>query len=379
MDKKKILVIDDEFPVRYLIEHQLRRKGFDVQAAKDGSIGLTTAREFQPDIIVLDVMMPDLDGFEVCQEIRNDPVLAETPVIFLTALMTKKHKLQAFEVGADDYLVKPFEADELMAHIAAILRRMQPKSAPLPAANGTAPPQPEEEEPPVPIPGRVITLYSLKGGVGTTTIAVQLSEALAMQEDRPVVLIDLDLPLGGVAPVLSLYSEKHVVGLLNHLPTEVAMEHIQEFTQRHRTNLFVIPAPDTIITTEEMPNGDNLEPLLERLVEDGYFVVLDLGSTLNDLTLTAMQLADFNYIITSGEDVANKLTNAFLAAADRLGLDEARLLPVVNELHGAMEESEELACQPLAHIPHTNERSRDRLWVKEQGLQKLMSVALSPV
>jgi two-component system alkaline phosphatase synthesis response regulator PhoP len=96
---KKILIIDDEFPVRYLIEHTLRRKGFDVQAVKNGSAGLTTAREYRPDLIVVDIMMPDKDGFQVCREIRDGPLLGQTPVIFLTALMTKKHKLQAFEAG----------------------------------------------------------------------------------------------------------------------------------------------------------------------------------------------------------------------------------------------------------------------------------------
>lgn len=367
---KKILVIDDEFPVRYLIEHTLRRKGYDVQAVKDGSAGLMTAREYQPDLIVVDIMMPDIDGFQVCREIRDDPLLKKTPVIFLTALMTKKHKLQAFEVGADDYLVKPFQADELMAHISAVLRRMEVRTA-------------EPDLPPTPVenqafsPGRLLTLFSPKGGVGTTTVAIQLSEALAMQEDRPVVLIDLDLPLGGIAPALSLYTKHHVIDMLNHAPEKPDMDYIYSFTQRHRTNLFVIPTPDTLTIAESMPRGTQLEPILEMLVTEGYFVVLDLGSTLNELALAGLQQADFNYVITSGESVANKLSNAFLGSAEKLGLDVTRLLPVVNELFGPVEEEEALIRLPVAHIPHASERSRTRLWVKEQGLRKLMSVALS--
>ena len=369
---KKILVFDDVFPVRYLIEHTLRRKGYDVQAVKDGSAGLMTAREYRPDLIVVDIMMPDIDGFQVCREIREDPLLRKTPVIFLTALMTKKHKLQAFEVGADDYLVKPFQADELMAHISAVLRRMEVREV-------------EDEYPPSMVEnqakpsGRLLTFFSPKGGVGTTTIAIQLSEALAMQENKPVVLIDLDLPLGGIAPALSIYTRNHAIDMLNNLPEKLEIGYIQRFMQRHRTNLFVIPTPDTIIVTEEMPDGDKLEPVLTELVAQGYFVVLDLGSTLNELALTGLQLADINYVITSGEAVANKLTNAFFASAEKLGLDATRLLPVVNKLFGAIDEGEELIRLPVAHIPHTSERSRTRLWVKEQGLRKLMSVALSQI
>jgi CheY-like chemotaxis protein/MinD-like ATPase involved in chromosome partitioning or flagellar assembly len=368
---KKILIIDDEFPIRYLIEHTLRRKGFQVQTVKDGSAGLLTAREYRPDLIVVDIMMPDIDGFQVCREIREDPLLGETPVIFLTALMTKKDKLQAFEVGADDYLVKPFQADELMAHISAVLRRMEAKT--------TESEQPSTREKGQPrSPGRLLSLFSPKGGVGTTTVAIQLSEALAIQEDRPVVLIDLDLPLGGIAPLLNLYTKHHVIDLLNNLPEKMDMAYIHRFMQRHRTNLFVIPTPDTIIATEEMPNGAKLESVLAELVAEGYFVVLDLGSTLNELTLTGLRRADFNYVITSDETVANKLCNTFIASADKLGLDTTRVLAVVNELFGPAGEGEELIRLPIAHIPHASERSRTRLWVKEQGLRKLMSVALSP-
>jgi DNA-binding response OmpR family regulator len=364
MNEKKILIIDDEFPVRYLVEHQLRRKGFDVQAAKNGPTGLQAAREYKPDLIVLDIMMPEMDGFQVCQEIRNDPELYQTPVIFLTACMTKKHKLQAFDVGGDDYLLKPFQAEELLAHITAVLRRIETR--------GLAE---EAQKKKRPSRGRIITLYSPKGGVGTTTISVQLSEALAMQEDRTVMLIDLDLPLGGIAPMLSLYAKHHIVELLNSGQDTVDMELIHQFTQRHRRNLFVIPTPDQLLPSKHMPSATSLQPVLDKLVDEGYYVILDVGSTLTDLTLTAMRQAHLNYIISSGQPVANKLNNTFLSSAERLGLEANRLMPVVNELHGTADDAG-LLRMPIARIPHTNERSRTKLWVTEQGLRKLVSVAL---
>ena len=139
MDPKKVLVIDDEFPVRYLVEHQLKRNGYEAISAKDGPTGIKAAQTHKPDLIVLDIMMPKMNGFEVCEEIRNDPAIAATPVIFLTACMTRKHKLRAFEIGADDYLVKPFQPDELLAHITAVLRRAgEPNQASDIAPNGGA-------------------------------------------------------------------------------------------------------------------------------------------------------------------------------------------------------------------------------------------------
>jgi len=100
-----------------------------------------------------------------------------------------------------------------------------------------------------------------------------------------------------------------------------------------------------------------------------------LGSTLSDLTLEALRLSDFTYVVTSGKPVANKLHNAFMASATKMGLELTRLLPVINELHGAVGNFE-LSRVPIARIPHATEQSRTKLWLKDQGLQKLVSIMM---
>ncbi|MCP4424580.1 MAG: response regulator/pilus assembly protein [Chloroflexi bacterium] len=362
MNQKKVLIIDDEFPVRYLVEHQLRRNGFEAISAKDGPSGIQAAHTHKPDLIVLDIMMPNMNGFEVCQEIRNAPSIASIPVIFLTACMTRKHKLRAFEIGADDYLVKPFQPDELLAHITAVLRRA---SEPLSDDSGDKSDS----------PGKIVSLFSPKGGVGTTTIAVQLSEAMVIREGRPVVLIDLDLPLGGIAPMLNLYSQRHIVDLLNYRPDEIALPLVKQYTQRHRNNLLVIPTPTNLINPGKMPSPASLEPALDTLKDAGYQIILDLGSTLSKITVEALRLSDLVYVITSGQPVANKLHNAFMDSASKLGLQPRQLLPVINELHGAVDKIE-LSRVPVARIPHANERTRTRMWLRDQGMGKLVSVML---
>jgi DNA-binding response OmpR family regulator len=221
--------------MRYLVEHQLQRNGFEVILAKDGPGGLQAAQEHKPDLVVLDLMMPGMDGFEVCRKIRQDPLLARVPIIFLTSSVTKEDKLRAFELGADDYLTKPFHADEFLAHVTAVLRRTGDLS------------QDKKEE----LSGRIAALYSPKGGVGTTTLAVQLSETMVLHEGRPIVLIDLDLPLGGIAPMLSLYTDRNVVGLLKYPPEHFNLSFIQGFAQRHRSSLLVIPAPGEFIQPQQ--------------------------------------------------------------------------------------------------------------------------------
>ncbi|MCB8965947.1 MAG: response regulator [Ardenticatenaceae bacterium] len=362
MGERKILVIDDEFPVRYLVEHQLKRRGFDVMSAKDGPSGLEVAFAYKPDLIVLDIMMPKMDGFEVCEEIRENPDTARTPVIFLTACVTKEHKLQAFKAGADDYLMKPFQADELEAHIAAVLRRNHAapeKGAPAPSKRA-----------------RITSLFSPKGGVGTTTLAIQLAEAVALHEDQSVMLMDLDLPLGGIAPALSLYTNRHIIDLLNEPEEEIDIDRVKRFSQRHRASLWVTPAPGVLVESSRMPNPARLERALDVIAESGHQVILDLGSNLNKLTLAALRKSDVVYMVTSGQPVANKLHNAFLGSAKQLGLEPQRLLPVINELHGNVSNGVDLNRVPVARIPHANEQSRTRLWLRDQGIQKLVSVMI---
>jgi two-component system, OmpR family, response regulator len=121
MAGERLLLVDDEDNLRSMLEAALRYEGFDVHAASSGRDALAVIDEQPPDMIVLDVMMPDLDGFEVCRRLRNDGV--RTPVLFLTARDGIEDKVRGLTLGGDDYLVKPFSLDELVARISAVLRR----------------------------------------------------------------------------------------------------------------------------------------------------------------------------------------------------------------------------------------------------------------
>lgn len=121
MSKQKVLVIDDEDKILQLVRSYLERDGFQVETANDGQKGLEAARSFQPDVIVLDIMLPGMDGLEVLSRIRRDsPVY----VIMLTAKTEETDKIVGLSVGADDYMTKPFSPRELTARVKAAMRRM---------------------------------------------------------------------------------------------------------------------------------------------------------------------------------------------------------------------------------------------------------------
>lgn len=121
----KILVVDDEPSVADMVARALRAD-HSVTTCTYAPATLELAKEIKPDLVILDVMMPEMDGFEVCRMLRSDPVLADVPVIFLTAKDQVEHKLEGFEVGADDYIPKPFDLREISMRIQAVLRRSQP-------------------------------------------------------------------------------------------------------------------------------------------------------------------------------------------------------------------------------------------------------------
>lgn len=120
----KILVVEDDQTLRHNLVEKLRSEGFNVIVAEDGEIGLQKIRSDLPDLIVLDIMLPKLDGLSICRMVRHDPATARIPIIAITARSNEVDKIVGLESGADDYIVKPFGLGEFLARVRAVLRRL---------------------------------------------------------------------------------------------------------------------------------------------------------------------------------------------------------------------------------------------------------------
>ena len=127
----KILVVDDDIAINELIKVNLELQGYTVVQAYNGVEGFAKAKQEEPALIILDVMMPDVDGYTMAQRVRQCPEISETPIIMLTALSELNNKVEGFNIGVDDYLTKPFEIDELIVRVRALLKRTNqiPKSS----------------------------------------------------------------------------------------------------------------------------------------------------------------------------------------------------------------------------------------------------------
>jgi phosphate regulon transcriptional regulator PhoB len=122
----QVLVVEDEPDIRQLLTYHLVREGFACETATTGGEALRAVRARRPDLVVLDLMLPEMDGLEVCRRLRADPATATVPVIMLTAKADEVDRVVGLEVGADDYVVKPFSPKELVARVRAVLRRARP-------------------------------------------------------------------------------------------------------------------------------------------------------------------------------------------------------------------------------------------------------------
>ena len=122
----KIFIIEDEPSIIQLVQHNLEKNGFIVSSSLNGNDGLKELKKFQPDLLLLDWMLPDLSGIEICKSIRKDNSFKSLPVIMLTAKGEEEDKIKGLDSGVDDYLTKPFSFNELMARVKAVLRRSNP-------------------------------------------------------------------------------------------------------------------------------------------------------------------------------------------------------------------------------------------------------------
>lgn len=139
MNKKKILIVDDDANIAELISLYLTKECFQCEIAEDGETALKLHDSFQPDLMLLDIMLPGIDGYDVCREIRKNH---STPIIMLSAKGEVFDKVLGLELGADDYIIKPFDSKEMVARVRAVLRRYTP--APAPAAPQPEPPKDTE-------------------------------------------------------------------------------------------------------------------------------------------------------------------------------------------------------------------------------------------
>jgi len=311
----RVLVIDDEPVNHQLVARALEPLDCQISYAEDGAKGVTRARTLKPDIIITDVIMPDISGYEVTRLLRREPQFSGTPILVLTAQAGLQDKLKAFEVGADDYLSKPFEPAELVARVQSLLRRAELFHSAV-AANGPA--QMAE----------VIAVHSLRGGIGCSTLAVNLGLSLAALWSDTI-LLDLTMTAGQVALMLNKNLRRTWSDISRFKSGELDMEILGSVISGHEAGLSFIAAP-TFPDEGDFLRGETLTWAISILKEHYQYIVLDLPHDFSEISLSALDTADMVLMIAAPDMASVRASAAALDAYGKLGYPTEKIKPVLN-------------------------------------------------
>lgn len=264
----KILIVDDELESVKLVGLMLQRHGYEIAAAQTGAQAMSKAISENPDLVILDVMMPDIDGYEVCRRLRANPATADLPIIMFTAKTQVDEKVAGFQAGADDYLTKPIHPDELTSRVEAVLLR----SARRPAGDQPA------------VTAKVFCFLGSKGGAGVSTLAVNVAIALAQgpAKDKKVLLADLRSGLATASMQLGLRRHGALAQLLDQPIGRIDARTVEAQLDEHSTGVLVLSGQiePPGVATPVFPS--HAEVIVRHLGALADYVLLDLGVGLDE-------------------------------------------------------------------------------------------------
>lgn len=252
MPGQKILVVDDDPNLLRLVELILRRAQYEVITASTGEVGVERARDEKPDLILMDVMLPGIDGFQATKAIRRLPECAQTPIVFLSASDSTESKVKGLRGGGNDYITKPVKTGELLARIEAHLR---PSSLNV---------------------GQIVTVFGCKPGVGATTFTVNLALALQHTTQKNVIIIDWQRPLGDVAFSMGMPEVRSLEFILSHAQN-LDEETLANLMPQYTPGVWVIPGSTSISVASQM-NRKALTTLTKVAQLKADYVVIDAGA-----------------------------------------------------------------------------------------------------
>ncbi len=306
----KILVVDDDVDSLKLIGLMLQRQGYEVAGASSGSQAIEKAIAEQPNLIILDVMMPDMDGYTVSRQLRSDARTREIPIIMFTAKTLIDDKVAGFEAGADDYLTKPTHPAELASRVKAVLARS------IAARRGTGGNQ-----------GITYAFLGTKGGVGTSTLAVNVGAMLADQENTA--LVDFRLGQGSIGLSMGLGHTSGLANVLSHPPAEITPQNIEPELITHSSGLRLLLSSARPRENQLNVSQDAALAILRALRTLSKNLLIDLGAGLN--RLSARVIREVNQLILTVEPnrVSLALAHNLLQEIQQIGLSESAISVVI--------------------------------------------------
>jgi len=305
---KKVLIIEDDPSTLRLTKYTLQQEGYEVLTAPNGLEGLRKASGEEPDLIILDIMLPGIDGFEICRRLRAEPQTAKLPILMVSAKAREVDKATGLKVGGDDYITKPADPSELISRVESLL------------AKKTA------------VKSEIIAFVGSKRGVGTTTLVVNVAIALS-QAGKRVIVVDL-CPYGGdIAQYLGLEPEHTITELLMKPIDAIDRGDLEAALAVHHTGLRVLALAQASGQSEDVSPSD-VDLLVERFREVTDYLLIDLPFQPSNATNGVLSKCDFAIIVTDPKADALPSVKSTASVLGLLGISQERMGAVVIDREG---------------------------------------------
>ena len=335
MAGERILFVDDEEQIRKLLSTWLTRHGYEVTLANDGWEALKVIRAKAPDLVITDVNMPNMNGFELTRRLRADHRTARIPVVMLSARKQADDVLTGYAEGADEYIPKPVEMAVLSAKIEVLVKRFRALHGEATTKRG----------------GNVILFVHGKGGVGCTTLAVNSAVALAATTIYRVALLDLNLEFGNAPMLMNLQPDRTLAHLAGEAKEQVDDATFERYLVQDRTGVTVLAGCDAP-EHAELVTVPAVQQALDRLRAQSDYVVVDAPASFSQQVLAALDVADAVVIVTAAHLPSLKATKESLEVLEKLSFPRERSILVVNSAAGEAQRVHS-RTRPCATMPPT--------------------------
>ena len=289
---EKILIIDDDVDTLKLVGMMLQKQGYKIIASANGEQGLALAEAESPDLILLDIMLPEMDGYEVAKRLRANARTANTPILMFSAKSQLDDKVNGFEAGADDYLTKPTHPTELRAHVKALLTRSSKVKV-------------STSEIKVEKHCLTIGILAPRGGLGVTTVAVNLGDALRTTTKSEVIVAELRPGMGTLGPDLGETNPIALTELLSSAPAELTRQKIHDRLYSLPSGLRLlfgsVQAKDGLLANA----SDMMDVLVDQLSYLAPYLIMDLGAGLRPMIQKILPIC--NILLVVVEPVTNSV------------------------------------------------------------------------
>jgi CheY-like chemotaxis protein len=309
---EKVLIVDDDVQTLRLVGLMLERQGYRILAANTGAQALHMARTEHPDVIVLDVMMPDIDGYEVSRQLRKDAETTNIPILMFTARTQTEDKVSGYEAGADDYLTKPIHPAELTAHLRGLLSRSKSRGAP-----------PKEN-------GYTIGVLAAKGGTGVSTLALNLSLAFHQKTKIEVIAAEIRPGQGTWGVELGNSLSEGLNNLLRMRASEISAVSIEKELVRLSYGIRLLMASTQSHDADLMNATEQTEAIIENLPLLARLVVLDIGTPFIPNFEKIVNACNELIVVTEPFPASVHRTRQLLDDLGAKGFGRAKLLNVVS-------------------------------------------------